>query len=275
MSDTAVELDGPGSGPADTPPSRSRLRLADGVAPGHGPFVGRAVLLLDEDRALAAAMPQEHARRLAPFLRAEVLSLPAGKWRPDAVQMREDGAMGLLVLDGLLIRSLAFGTRRSAELLGPGDLLRPWDSPGEAGVCVTTAADWRVWKPARVALLDRRVAAAIGRSPELAGELMSRLVRRMRLLAVLLALTQVRQLRQRVLLALWTLAERWGRVTPDGVALTVPLTHATLAQLSGASRPSVTKAVADLRADGLVLPTGKSRWLLLGDSPGAVDSGFD
>ena len=36
-------------------------------------------------------------------------------------------ALGLLVLDGLIIRRVGVAGRFGAELLGDGDLLRPWE----------------------------------------------------------------------------------------------------------------------------------------------------
>jgi len=39
-----------------------------------------------------------------------------------------------------------------------------------------------------------------------------------------------------VLLALWLLADRWGRATPDGTVLSLALTHELLGQLTGARR---------------------------------------
>ena len=45
---------------------------------------------------------------------------------------------------------------------------------------------------------------------------------------------------------LWHLAERWGRVHPDGVVIPLPLNHQRLADLVGAHRPSVTTAMGEL-----------------------------
>jgi CRP-like cAMP-binding protein len=39
---------------------------------------------------------------------------------------RARGGYGLLVLEGLLLRRVGIEGRYGAELLGPGDLLRPW-----------------------------------------------------------------------------------------------------------------------------------------------------
>jgi hypothetical protein len=57
---------------------------------------------------------------------AAVLELPGGTW--DARQSADlaRGALGLLVLAGLLIRRVGRDGRFGAELLAPGDILRPW-----------------------------------------------------------------------------------------------------------------------------------------------------
>jgi hypothetical protein len=56
---------------------------------------------------------------------AAVLELPGGTW--DARQSADlaRGAFGLLVLAGLLIRRVGRDGRFGAELLAPGDILRP------------------------------------------------------------------------------------------------------------------------------------------------------
>lgn len=51
---------------------------------------------------------------------------------------------------------------------------------------------------------------------------------------------------------LWHLADRWGRVTPDGVIVPLKLTHEALGRLVGAQRPTVTLALGELVASGRV-----------------------
>ena len=50
--------------------------------------------------------------------------------------------LGLLVLDGLLIRRIELAGRFAAELLGPGDLLRPWQEDDEVA-SVSRTSGWR------------------------------------------------------------------------------------------------------------------------------------
>ena len=56
------------------------------------------------------------------------------------------------------------------------------------------------------------------------------------------------------------LAERWGNVTPAGVSFDLPLTHSELGRLVGARRPSITMALAQLAAEGLLTREGRGRW---------------
>jgi hypothetical protein len=171
--------------------------------------------------------------------------------------------VGLLLIDGMVTRDLLFAGRTTTELLGAGDVMRPWDD--DVGFdALPFSASWHVHTPARVAVLDTRVAIASGRWPSVATALHARHVRRVRSLAFQRAITQLPRVDDRLIVLLWALAERWGRVGPDGVRLPVGLPHRTLATLVGARRPSVTTALSGLARDGLVERTEEG-WLLHGD----------
>ena len=62
------------------------------------------------------------------------------------------------------------------------------------------------------------------------------------------AIAHLTRVDDRLLALLWCLAERWGRVVPDGVLVSLRLSHRTLAGMVGARRPSVTTALGP--ADG-------------------------
>jgi CRP-like cAMP-binding protein len=69
------------------------------------------------------------------------------------------------------------------------------------------------------------------------------------------------------MLTLWHLAERWGKVRPDGVALPLPLSHERLANLVGAHRPTVTTAMGDLARSGAISRGEDHVWMLHGSPP--------
>jgi hypothetical protein len=57
---------------------------------------------------------------------------------------------------------------------------------------------------------------------------------------------------QRVLGLFWHLAERWGKVRPEGVVVELALTHELIGQLIGAQRPTISLALGALADDGLL-----------------------
>jgi CRP-like cAMP-binding protein len=69
---------------------------------------------------------------------------------------------------------------------------------------------------------------------------------------------------------LWSLAERWGTMRTDGIALSLPLTHALLADMVAASRPAVTAALSALTKRRCVL-RDRDLWLLRGGPPAELD----
>lgn len=221
------------------------------------------VLLLDVDPDLGAALSAEEFALARRHLRARVSELDAGHWDPPTAPSGHRH-LGLLVIDGVLTRDVSVRERCCAELLGAGDVLRPWDQLEALGASVEHTYRWEVLEPARVAQIDARVAAALARWPSVASALVSRALRRVRTMGLQYALTQVQGVDVRLHLVLWHLADRWGRVTPAGVVLRLPLTHQLLGRLIGARRPSVTSALQRLDRDGLVLRMEDGSWLLHG-----------
>ena len=193
---------------------------------------------------------------------ARVLRAPVGTWTP----ARHDGGIGLLVLEGLLLHRSHWGQRASAELLGPGDLVRPWEGGPDAAASVELREQWRVLIPARLAILDAAWAMRTARWPELASGLTGRVLARARRTLEVMAIDQVRRLDERVLLLLWRIADRFGEVHLDGVHLELPLTHQQLAELAGARRPSLSAAIARLTREGRLRQHGAS-WVLTGPPP--------
>jgi CRP/FNR family transcriptional regulator, cyclic AMP receptor protein len=104
----------------------------------------------------------------------------------------------------------------------------------------------------RIAILDRAFAARAAPFPEVATAISGRAMRRVRNLAVEMAIVHYPEVRRRLLLVLWHLADRWGQVTPDDVRIPLRLRHQLLADLVGARRPSVTSALTQLTNEGLV-----------------------
>ena len=233
------------------------------------PFFERAlggangtVRLIDEDPELFESLSATARREAATRAVAPALLLRPGPW-DGSVPGHADPShhLGLLVLDGLLIRNVRIGRQPRSELVGPGDLARPWEHEGDTA-SMPFAADWRVLESARLAMLDARFLATVCRWPPVVSAIVGRAVRRSHDLALQLAISDVRHINDRLLLLFWYLADRWGRVSRDGVAIPLRLTHEVIAQLVGAQRPTVSTALQSLAREGLLTRCPGRTWLL-------------
>jgi CRP-like cAMP-binding protein len=226
--------------------------------------------VLREDPALAEAIPGPLRAQAIEDCIAPVRSVTRGRWHPEsgAAGWVGPGGIGLLVMEGLLIRRVGVDDRFGAELLGEGDLLRPWQGEEPSGSLSRTTA-WRVLEPTRLAVLDEAAARCMAAYPELTGALVARAVERSRSLAINMAIIHQARVNIRLLMLLWHLADRWGRVRSEGVLLPLQLTHSVLADLVAARRPTVTTALTELARQELVEPINRG-WLLRGEPPGEL-----
>jgi CRP/FNR family cyclic AMP-dependent transcriptional regulator len=235
----------------------------------RGLVITRSQLLLD-DPELAE---QLHGERLAAAQRvcvAQTVHVPPGIWSPEDPAGNVRHGIGLLVLDGLIVRRVGVGGRFGAELLGEGDLLRPWQRE-DLGTTLPRAGRWRALRPCRLAVLDTAFTARIAHYPELISALVARAVRRSRHIAVGMAIVQQPRTDIRLQMLFWELADRWGTVRNDGTHVPLRLTHAVLADLVAARRPTVTKALGELADRSAVVWTGAD-WLLTGSPPAELSA---
>ena len=227
------------------------------------------VSVLQEDPDLGNRLSAEELEAAQRRLLGRVEAVDAGEWDPRDVGGRlEWPAVGLLLLEGLLLREAAVAGRSGTELLGAHDLLRPWDQDGDSGL-IRLDVRWRVIEPIRMAVLDRQFLTAGCDWPHVLDALFSRTLRRSRWLAFQAGLKQITRVEGRLLVLLWSLSERWGVVTPRGVHIRLRLTHDVLAKLVGARRPSVTTALGVLTSDGEIERL-RDGYLLLRDQEGAL-----
>lgn len=234
-----------------------------GVSKDHVLIDTSQVLL--EDPELAHNLRGERLTAATRECVARAIHVPAGAWSPrhdiDGMQY----GIGLLMLDGLLVRRVGVAGRFGAELLGDGDLLRPWQQDDDTTTLAHTGK-WRALRPSRMAVLDTEFAFHVTRFPEVLSALFGRALRRSRNIAVNMAIVQQPRIDLRLHMLFWELADRWGTVRQDGVHVPLYLTHSMLADLVAARRPTVTKALGELAERSAVIWTGDD-WLLLGDPP--------
>ncbi len=238
-------------------------RRPSGEAGGASGSASLLALERDLGETLSAEERAAAARILVPTSTAR-----PGPWKPPEKVAADSSALGFLVLEGLLMRRVVIASTRCTELLGHGDVLRPWTMDSADMASVPVEADWRVvGPPARFAVLDQHVTRQLGNWPQITAELFDRTIRRARWLSFQLAVCHTKQVRTRLLMILWHFADRWGRVTTDGVTVGLQLSHETLGEIVGARRPTVTTALGRLREEGKLESAPAGRWILLGDPP--------
>jgi CRP/FNR family transcriptional regulator, cyclic AMP receptor protein len=228
----------------------------------------RTVALLDVDPDLGAGMSPERFAMARHEIRAISFKLRRGEWPAREFESVNGANVGFLVVDGVLAREIALEDMVSTELLGPGDFIRPWSD--EEPSLLRQRVRWQVLAEAQLAVFGgASFAKALRRYPELGDALTDRALARSQRLATAQAISHLNSVERRVCALLWHLAERWGRVTADGIVVPLTLSHRLLGELVGARRPTVSTALAALERQGKVRRREDATWLLAGEPPGA------
>jgi CRP/FNR family cyclic AMP-dependent transcriptional regulator len=233
--------------------------------------------LLELDPDLGAGLEPDAFASARQLAIAPVLRLERGTWDPATAALHpalRGEPLCLLVGRGLLMCSTAIGNRSASVIVGPGEIV-PMPSAGDSELssrCVVVVAE-----PAIVAVLDARFMSLARRWPGLGAEILRRISDQLRRASLAQAISHLSRTEDRVLAFAWHLSERFGRVGPGGVTVSVRLTHETIGRLIGAERSTVTLAIAALeregllrrRADGLIeLPHGSARRLCAPEDDG-------
>jgi CRP-like cAMP-binding protein len=233
--------------------------MADG---GHG-----TVHLLEVDPDLGRGLDIQRAQEVSRRLVARALEIPRGTWSPSELLAGGSQPIALLIVEGLLVREATVGDHPSAELLGPGDVLRAAEDRDDADALLPRLIEWNALSAARVAGIDHALAVRAAQWPEVFACFVERAARRAERLVIMQAIGHLTRVDDRLQAMLWYLAERWGRVVPGGVAVDLSLPHRTLAGMVGARRPSVTTALGQLAARGEIERRPGGGWLLRGAPP--------
>jgi len=227
----------------------------------------RAVSLLELDPDLGALLEEPRRTAARAELLVRVLRLARGTWAGGELGPASPGHVGLMVLDGAIAREVVLADTISTELLGPGDLIRPW-SPTRAAPQLGQHVRWQVLAEARLAVLGRAFGVALSRYPEVNSMLLDRLDGRAERLATTKAIAQLNSVERRLLALFWHLAEDWGRMTSEGIVVPLTLSHRLLGELIGARRPTVSSALATLSRHRKLIRRSDDSWLLANEPDG-------
>src|SRR5215213_7079939 len=112
----------------------------------------KTISVLDADRDLAGRLTPAALGAARPHAVAPVFTARPGEVDPRHWDHTAGGELGFLILSGLLTRGVTVLGRTSIELLGAGDLVRPFREDAEEA-SVPREVSWRVVEPAQIAVL--------------------------------------------------------------------------------------------------------------------------
>src|SRR5918996_1638667 len=191
----------------------------------------RVVPLLAVDEELGRLLPPERLAMARADLLVRALSLPVGEWDTGRLDAADPSHLGLLVTEGILAREVVMADTVSTELLGPGDVVRPWHLE-ESAELLRNAVRWQVLAPATLALLDRRGGRPPPGPPPPRGRPPA------------------------------------PPPPPAGLLPPMPLPPGRLGQLGGPRRPTVSTALAELAETGQLERRDDGSWLIRGQPVG-------
>jgi CRP/FNR family transcriptional regulator, cyclic AMP receptor protein len=236
-----------------------------GAASTQGVTIGR-VRILELDPDLGEELEGERFEAARVRCTAELVSpLTGSPWPPASDRTEAGEHFGFLVVRGTIVHRLRLAGRGTVDIVGPGDVVRPWAAPEDIAELVNPSR-WQLLDEVELPALDRVFLQEAARWPALLVALANRIGRRTRSLLLRLAVAQIPQLETRLRVVLWDLADRFGRVRQDGILLPVRLRQDVVAALVSASRSAVSRKLASLQREGVLerVPRG---WLLCAGPP--------
>src|SRR4051812_14875237 len=127
--------------------------MSASVSPPRAGSAGKSLLELDPE--LGQLLTPERREAAEREVRVRVTNFPVGEWDGGRLAGADPMHLGLLICEGVLAREVVLGDTVSTELLGPGDILRPWHVEGPPEL-LPVVVRWNALSALRLALIDRR-----------------------------------------------------------------------------------------------------------------------
>ena len=169
----------------------------------------------------------------------------------------DDGEHLYVIIDGKLKLGTSSGDGREnlLSILGPGEMFGELSlfDPGPRTSTATAVTDAKL-----LSLSHEKVIPWLKQNPDVSLQLLTRLSQRLRRTNEAVGDLVFSDVPGRVAKALIDLGDRFGKTTPEGLLVNHDLTQEELAQLVGASRETVNKALADFAGRGWLKLDGRS-----------------
>lgn len=241
-----------------TPLRQGTPRSEDSRRVAGAPVSGVSLVRVWPDIAAQLA-PQERgvAERalVAPLVTAHDGDLAA------ALAVESGDAFDFVLVEGMVLKETTLARSSALELLGPGDVLAP-------PLSATRQLEFRAVSryvahgDVSIATLGVRFTRVAVRWPQISDFLHAQIAEQAHRVSMHLAMLHLPRAGDRILALFAELGERFGRVTPDGIRIDVPLSHELIGRLTASRRPTATLALQDLSDQGLLTRLADNSWKL-------------
>jgi CRP/FNR family transcriptional regulator, cyclic AMP receptor protein len=176
-----------------------------------------------------------------------------------AIESRE--AFDFVVIEGTVLKETTLAASSALELLGPGDVLAPPLSATRQRD-FRAVSRYRAHGDVRIATLGMRFTRVAAHWPQISDFVHAQIADQAHRVSMHLAMLHLPRADHRILALFAELGERFGRVTPDGIRIDLPLSHQLIGRLTASRRPTVTLALRDLSDQGLLTRLADNSWKL-------------
>lgn len=173
----------------------------------------------------------------------------------------ERDAFDFVVVGGTVLKETTLAGSLALELLGPGDVLAP-------PLSATRQLEFRAVSrylalgDVTIATLGVQFQRLAARWPQLSAFLHGQIAEQAHRASMNLATLHLPRAEDRILALFADLGERFGRVTPDGILIDLPLNHELIGRLTASRRPTATLALRHLDHQGVLTRLADNSWKL-------------
>ena len=193
---------------------------------------------------------------VAPLVRARDEGLAA------ALAVEPGDAFDFVLVEGTVLKETTLAGSSALELFGPGDVLAPPLSATRQ-LEFPSSSRYLALGDVSVATLGPRFKRAALRWPQIADFLHGRIAEQTHRASTHIAMLHLPRAEDRILALFAELGERFGRVTPDGIVIEIPLfNHELIGRLTASRRPTATLALQQLYHQGLLTRLAANSWKL-------------
>ena len=173
----------------------------------------------------------------------------------------ERHAFDFVLVEGIVLKETTLASSSALELLGPGDVLAPpLNATRQLGV--RAVSRYLALGDVSIAVLGERFTRVAARWPEISEFLHDQLAEQAHRASMHLAMLHLSRAEDRILALFADLGERFGRVTPDGILIDLPLNHELIGRLTASRRPTATLALQRLDHEGFLTKLAGNSWRL-------------